>query len=109
MSRTSDWLRSGTVRVRFCSFFSRMMLTVTAAALAPVHGVSEIAAVADGFSVDFHDHIAGAESGLLGAATFFHRAHQNSLAVFRAEKISQLGSEVLHHQSAARGGVHHHD
>src|SRR6202040_2170942 len=37
------------------------------AALAAVHGMSKIAAVTDGFAVDFHDHVTGPEPGLLGA------------------------------------------
>ena len=79
------------------------------AALAAVHGVSKVATVTDGFSVDFHNHVAGPEPSLLGAAAFLHRAHQYSLAVFRAEEVAQLRGKIFHHQSAARGRVNDDD
>ena len=82
---------------------------VKRAALMSVHGTSEIATIIDGITVYFHNHVPGVKSRLLSAAALFHRAYQNSLTVLGAKKLTQLGSEIFNHQSAARRGVHYHN
>src|ERR1700722_5191206 len=71
--------------------------------------MAEVAAVMNWFAVDLDDHVTGAKAGLIGAASFFNRANQNTLPVLSSEEISQLRGEIFHHQTAARSRVHDHD
>src|SRR5208282_3175461 len=64
--------------------------------------MGKVGGIVDGLVVNFDDDISGAESGFFPATAFFHRAHQHALAIFDAKEVSQLGSDVLHHQAAAR-------
>src|ERR1700674_1454849 len=63
--------------------------------------MSEVGRIVHRLVVDLDDHISGTESGLFSATAFFHRAHQHALAVLHAKEVSQLRSNVFHHQPAA--------
>src|ERR1039457_1055601 len=73
---------AGRGNVRVCSFFSR--ITVTDAELPDDDGT---------------------ESGLFPATAFFHRAHQHAVAALDPKELSQLRSDIFHHQPAARRRV----
>ena len=79
--------RSGSGKVRVLLRFVANHSDGHTAARDGTDGVAEVAGVADGLIIDAHDHVAGAEPGLLGAAAFLHRANQHALPVLHAEEI----------------------
>src|ERR1700677_2417647 len=69
--------------------------------------VGEVGRIVHRLGVYLYHYISGAEAGLVAAAALFDHAHQHALAVFDAKEVSQLGSDVLDHETASRQLVDH--
>ena len=71
--------------------------------------MTEVAGVMNRLIVHSDDYVPRAKTGFVGSAAFLHRTDQDPIPIFHSEKFTQLRSDVLHHQTATRRGMHHHD